>query len=87
MIWGFTCWLAILMAGLCYPRKPRTSGALFVLLGVWSVLMQVLSGTSGSVFRAVWFSAFWFALGLSYLTRFREPQVRAKHVAQWTAKV
>jgi hypothetical protein len=85
---GFACWLAILMAaGLCYPRKPRASGALFLLLAVWSVFLQILSSPAGSVLRAVWFPACWFALGLSYLIRFRDPQVRAKHVAHWTAKV
>jgi len=85
---GFACWLAILMAaGLCYPRKPRASGALFLLLGVWSVFLQVLSNPAGSVLRAVWFPAFWFVLGVSYLVRFRDPQVRARHVAAWTAKV
>jgi hypothetical protein len=86
-MWGFVCWFGILaVAGLCYPRRPRTSGTVFILLGVWSLILQLTARTPVSVLHAFWFAALWFGLGVSYLIRFRDPLVRAKHVAHWTTK-
>jgi hypothetical protein len=70
---GFVVWLTLLAAaGICMPTHPRTSGALFVLLGIWS---SVLRFSAGSAARPVpWIAAlgvgaFWIALGTRYLLR------------------
>jgi len=79
-----TVWLAIVGAALlCYPRRPRTMGVLFVVAGalifvVWAVgaignNLPIVAGTSA-------------ALGLGAIWKFRDPDVRAKHVAEWTGK-
>ena len=41
-MWAGLAWFALLAAaGLCYPRRPRTAGALWIMLGVLSVTMSV----------------------------------------------
>jgi hypothetical protein len=85
-MFGLFSWFALLMAaGLCYPRRPRLSGALFIALGGYSIVLRSL-GSPGSGALAFAAGAFWIALGCSYLVRFREQAVRGAHVEYWTAK-
>lgn len=84
-MWTFVLWLTLLTAaGLCYPRRPRTAGALFIALGVLSGVLSFVhnSGNALVAFSGV----FWIGLGASYLLKYRHPDVRAKHVEYWTAK-
>ena len=69
---GFIIWLILLAAaGICMPTRPRASGALFILLGVWSSVLRL---SAGSVRPVPWLAAlaigvFWIALGTRYLLR------------------
>jgi hypothetical protein len=75
---GFTA-----VAGLCYPRRPRATGVLFLVAGGFMLVMwatgaigdapPILAGTCA-------------ALGLGMHWRFREPAVRAAHVAEWAGR-
>jgi hypothetical protein len=82
-MWPLVLWFALLTAaGLSYPRRPRTSGALWVALGVQSLVL-------GSLYRAGFATlggVYWIGLGAWYLVKYRNPDVRVKHVAYWTAK-
>jgi hypothetical protein len=69
-------------AGLCYPRRPRLTGVLFMAAGGYLMTMTAVGTIGGSPF----FGATWVALGLGMLWRFRDPGVRAAHVAEWTAQ-
>jgi len=41
---GFAVWLALLAAaGLCFPRRPRLAGRLFIALGVLSIVLRLAS--------------------------------------------
>jgi hypothetical protein len=81
---GFAFWCAVLTAaGLCYPRLPRVSGVLFIALGVLSAVLRAARGPISGVPVLV-AGSFWFALGVGYLIRFRNPAVRAAHVSSWT---
>jgi len=70
---GFVIWLMLLAAaGMCMPTRPRTSGALFILLGIWSSVLRLTA--SGNVRPLPWLAAigigvFWMALGTRYLLR------------------
>ena len=70
---GFVVWLLLLAAaGICMPRRPRTSGALFVLLGIWSSALRFSAG--GAARPVPWIAAlgigvFWIALGTRYLLK------------------
>jgi hypothetical protein len=81
----FSWFLLLTAAALCYPRRPRLSGALFIVLGGWSIVLRSFSGP-GSGLLALGSGAFWVVLGVSYLVRFRSATVRAEHIAHWTAK-
>ena len=85
-MWPLLVWFALVAAaGLCYPRGPRLSGALFIALGGWTMVLRSVSGpVSGLLAFAP--GAFWIVLGVSYWVRFRNTVVRAEHVAYWTAK-
>ena len=82
-MWTGLLWFALLAAaGLCYPRRPRLSGVLWILLGALSMTLSVardarLARVSG---------LYLIALGIWYLVKYRKPDVRAKHVEYWTAK-
>jgi hypothetical protein len=79
-----TVWLAIVgTAGLCYPRRPRTMGALFVVAGGFMFGMWAADaiGDNPPIIAAT--SA---ALGLGTIWKFRNPAIRAAHVAEWTGK-
>jgi hypothetical protein len=70
---GFVIWLTLLAAaGMCMPTRPRTSGALFILLGIWSFVLRLAAG--GDVRPVPWLAAlgigvFWIALGIRYLLK------------------
>ena len=70
---GFVIWLTLLaLAGICLPRRPRVSGALFILLGIWSsVLMFAAGGHARPVpwLAVLGIGVFWIALGTRYLRR------------------
>jgi hypothetical protein len=73
-----TAWLTLMGAGgLCYPRRPRATGVLFVVAGgfLWAAgdSMLVLSALSA-------------ALGLGKLWQFRDPVARAAHIVGWIGK-
>lgn len=51
-----------------------------------AVLVFTISGYPGSVLGAISAGAFFVGLGVIYLFKYREPEVRAKHVEYWTAK-
>ena len=67
---------------LCYPRRPRIAGLLWMTLGSLSLLQSYihnarLGATSGVLF---------IGLGIWYLVKYRDAMVRAKHVEYWTAR-
>lgn len=70
---GFVIWLTLLAtAGICLPTRPRASGLFFILLGLWSSVMRLLS--IGAARPLPWFTAigmgvFWIALGARYMVR------------------
>jgi hypothetical protein len=84
---GFTFWCAVLTAaGLCYPRRPRVSGVLFIALGVLSAALRAASGPFWGMPVLV-AGSFWIALGVGYLIKFRNPPsaprtCRTGHVAE-----
>ena len=58
-------WLALAaVAGLCYPRRPRTAGVLFIVLGLFSTML-VLVFNDGNLLAALGAGAFWIGLGTS----------------------
>jgi hypothetical protein len=76
-------WFALLTAAmLCYPRRPRTAGVLWMMLGTLSL---VQSYTRSAQLGAV-SGVFCIGLGIWYLVKYRDADVRAKHVEYWTAK-
>ena len=84
-MWTGLLWFGLLAAGgLCYPRRPRVAGALFVILGALSAALTLRSGAS--IVAATFIGLTWGLLGLSWLVRYRDRHVRAKHVEYWTAK-
>jgi hypothetical protein len=85
-LWPLVAWLALVAAaGLCYPRRPRTAGALFIALGLlFTILVVVLN--HGSLLASLGAGVFWIGLGASYLVKYRRPDAREKHVEYWTAK-
>ncbi len=82
-MWTGLLWFALLTTALlAYPRKPRMSGILWVMLGILSISQSYshggrFGGLSGT---------FCVGMGVWYLVKYRDPDVRAKHVEYWTAK-
>ena len=85
---GFVIWLGLLAAaGLCFPRRPRLTGLLLIVLGVWSVVLRFWAPGSArpvSIAIALGAGVVWFALGIRHLVKFHDPNVRAGHVKSWT---
>jgi hypothetical protein len=80
-----TVWLGLMGAGaLCYPRRPRATGVLFIVAGGFMFALWAAGAIGDAPPIAALTSA---ALGLGNLWRFRDPTVRAEHVAEWTGKV
>ena len=68
---------------MCVPRQPRTAGVLFLAAGVFMLAVW----TAGTVGNAPPITAITSsALGVGNLWKFRDPAVRAAHVAEWTGK-
>jgi hypothetical protein len=79
-----TVWLGLMTAGaLCYPRRPRATGVLFVAAGGFMFAVWATGAIGDAPPIAAVTSA---ALGVGNLWRFRDPTVRAAHVAEWTGK-
>jgi hypothetical protein len=79
-----TVWLMLMGAGgLCYPRMPRAMGLLSVVAGLFMLIVWAAGAIGDAPPITAVTSA---ALGLGQLWRFRDPAVRATHVAAWTAK-
>jgi hypothetical protein len=90
-MWPAMVWIGLLTAGfLCYPRRPRTAGTLMILVGAWTFLLKYMNWGNGrvttGVWTAFWVAAFWFIVGLLWIVKFRDRDVRAAHVGYWTAK-
>jgi hypothetical protein len=84
-MWTGLLWIALLAAaGLCYPRRPRLAGTFFIMLGALSAVLAFRAGAESGT--ATFVGLTWGSLGLSWLWRYRNPDVRAKHVEYWTAK-
>ena len=84
-MWPGILWFVLLAAaGLCYPRRPRTAGMLWVTLGVLSLTMNT-ERRPGGIFGLVP-GILMLSIGIWYLIKYRNPDVRAKHVEYWTAK-
>ena len=80
-----TVWLGLMGAGgLCYPRRPRASGVLFLVAGAFMLAVWA-TGAIGEVPPLV--AATSATLGFGVLWRFRDPAVRAAHDADWRGKV
>jgi hypothetical protein len=79
-----TIWLTLMGAGgLCYPRRPLATGVLFLMAGGFMFIVWAVGATGDAPPINAATSA---ALGLGNLWRFRDPALRATHVAEWTAK-
>jgi hypothetical protein len=83
-MWPGILWFALLAAAmLFYPRRPRMSGILWIMLGALSFALNVQR-------NAMWFGLlpgiFMISMGIWYLIKHRSADVRAKHVEYWTAK-
>lgn len=87
---AFASWLGLLTAAaLCFPRRPRLSGLLFLALGVWSVLLRftTLGSTQpGSLLVALGSGVVWFWIGIMFLVRFHDSAARSAHVKSWTSR-
>ena len=66
------CLILLAAAGICMPTRPRASGALFILLGVWSSVLRLSAGSGARPvpwLAALAIGAFWIALGTRYILR------------------
>jgi hypothetical protein len=84
-MWSGLLWIMILaVAGLVYPRRPRTTAALFVALGVLSLTLAFTHRNGNNLGALA--GAFWIGLGIWYLLKYRTAAARARHVEYWTEK-
>ena len=84
-MWTGLLWFALLAAaGLCYPRRPRMAGILWITLGVLSLTLNLQRNPDSSLGTTP--GLFMVGMGAWYLIKYRNPDVRAKHVEYWTAK-
>jgi hypothetical protein len=85
-MWTGALWFVLLtVAGLCYPRRPRTAATLFIAMGMLSLAPNLQQTSTSRLNVAV--GGFWIALGLWQHVKYRRASVRAKHIEYWTAKV
>ena len=79
-----TVWLTLMGAGgICYPRRPRASGILFVAAGAFMLLVWAAGAIGGAPPIVAVTSA---ALGFGQLWKFRDASARAAHLVDWTRK-
>lgn len=84
-MWPGILWFAWLTAAmLCYPRRPRTAGMLWIMLGVLSLTLNLQR--NASIWLGLLPGVFMIGMGTWYLIKYRNRDVRAKHVEYWTAK-
>jgi hypothetical protein len=82
-MWIGLLWFQLLAAALlCYPRRPLISGGLWIVLGIVSLIQSYSRGARMGALSG----AFFVGLGIWYLVKYRDPDVRAKHIQYWTAK-
>jgi hypothetical protein len=83
-MWPGMLWFGLLAAAmLCYPRRPRTAGMLWIMLGVLSL---ALNPQRNSMWFGLLPGVFMIGMGSWYLVKYRNRDVREKHVEYWTAK-
>jgi hypothetical protein len=83
-MWPGILWFGLLTAAmLCYPRRPRLAGFLWIALGLFSLRLAFEAQRNVLTFLS---SAFCIVLGIRYLVKYRTAAARAKHVEYWTAK-
>ena len=80
----FLCGMGI--AGLFYPRRPLLTGTLLTMLGALIFVLWAAGWITGSPSGILFASATWVGFGLGAVWKFRDPSVRAEHVAEWTGK-
>ena len=71
-MWTGLLWFAVLAAAvLCYPRRPRTAGTLWIILGALSVATRFTrdAGSSFAQMRGL----FMIGMGTWYLVRIPQP--------------
>ena len=84
-MWTGLLWFALLAAAmLCYPRRPRTAGTLWIMLGVLSRSLNLQRNADS--WLAPIPGLFMIGMGTWYLIKYRSADVRAKHVEYWTAR-
>ena len=69
---------------LCYPRRRRTAGTLWIMLGILSVALK-FERNADSVFGPI-SGLFMIGMGTWYVITYRHRDVRKKHVEYWPAK-
>ena len=85
-MWTLFLWFGLLAAaGLCYPRRPRATGALFIILGVFSIVLGFLHNPDRWL-APVGAGVLPIVMAAWSLAKYRSPDVRAKHVEYWTAR-
>lgn len=87
-MWASAAWVALLTTALLiFPRRPRTSGVLFLALAAWSMMLRMMQQEhSPSGFSHLAGAVIWLALGLRNLIKYRTAAARANHVSYWTEK-
>jgi hypothetical protein len=75
---GFTIWLAMMAAALLvFHSRRRLSGALFFLLGAWSIVLRAtttINGHTVPLIVALGMGAIWFAIGIRQFAFTRRQQ-------------
>ena len=74
------------VGGLCYPRRPRATGVVFVVLGTALLATWAAGAITGAQQQILFASATWVALGAWVIWKFRNADDRASHVAEWTGR-
>jgi len=87
-MWASLIWVALLTAALLiFPRRPRTSGLLFLALAAWSMLLRMMKQEhSPSGFSNLAGAVIWVAMGLRNLIKYRTAAARAAHQSYWSEK-
>jgi hypothetical protein len=72
------------VGGLCYPRRPRATGIVFMVLGASLLTAWTAGAISGNRDNILFAAASWIGLGGSFIRRFRTDARRRSHRAAWT---
>jgi hypothetical protein len=83
---GFALLFIVGVGGLCYPRHPRATGVIFMLIGA-ALLAAWTTGAIGGARNGILFAAGnWIACGSWIVWKFRTSFARVAHLAAWTGK-